>query len=305
MDVLENLKIVATGRSEFQKLGYITRSTNPGFESTEFKDKTRKAVDAFVKLIGLNNSPYDGATNQKKIWKQLMLGTLGVEIPFWQFVCPKKTRLRGSVWEVLEDPNYDILTPSLDRTEEVNRILRDSDLPYRITIFYPDDEILKARASGLKLDGLVEEERNRLKLDLDEISLNNCLELEVRVKYLADVEMWSEVYLKLGIDTNLLFAKELDFWKFKGTLGVGFFKETQNWLAKTFKFSKDLAFELTARRLAKYAVEGICIAKLYTQGSIYLNNEFPYNEPWAMYQASLTPEDRAKMASLFYLGNKS
>lgn len=285
---------------EIERLVQTTRRILPGWERGA-NERVLGAARAFRELVARKPSPYDGPANRRRIWRQCLFAILGVDVALWQFVCPPKITLGETGWSVEEDPRYDILTDSLEATKEVLRILSAAPLRCTLTLFYPDDEIVKARASGLKLSRLPQAQQRRLKDELVEISLEQAIKVQDRVKGLAQVTLWGDAAKDAGLDLNGMFEKALSFWRGQGAEGVGFFVETQKWLTKTFGFDEGTAFELTARRLAKYAAEGRAIAAMFPFGSVYLNNEFPFAEPWAMYTAALTPEERGTMAVLFYL----
>lgn len=263
------------------------------------------ALVVFTELCELGCSSYDSAANRRRIWRLLLAGAGGETVPLWQFVCPPKTTLKGGRWVVEDDPDYDVFGPSWEKTKQVETVLRRGGLPFHLWLFYPDDEIVKARASGLKLARMPSVKAERLKSDLAELSRQRVSELRFRVANLATVELWTEAAARTGLDVGQMFVDELSFWKGPGRAkGIAYFKETERWLRRSFGFGPKTAFELTARRLAKYAVEGRVISTLFPKGGIYLNNEFPFKEPWSMYLASLTPEERDQMSVLFYLNSK-
>lgn len=296
----EAIPAVGGRKKETERLVQTARRILPGWERSS-NEQVLKASQAFRELVGRKPSPYDGPANRQRLWKQCLFAIIGVDMAPWQFVCPPKITLGETGWVVEEDPKYDILTGSLESTKDALKVLSTAGLKYNFNLFYPDDEILKARASGLKLSCLPQARQRQLKNELVEISLEQCIEIQDRLRGVGQVVLWSDAAVELGLNLDKMFEEELLFWKQKGEQGIGFFRETQAWLEKAFGFNQQLSFELTARRLAKYATEGRVLAKMFPFGSIYLNNEFPFNEPWAMYTAALTPEERDTMAVLFYL----
>jgi len=291
-------------RKETAALLTMAMSINPGWKSARFAEKSQRAAGTFRDLLGMIVPSYDGKRNRQKIWALLMQATLGIPVQAWQFVCPPKIVLKRGGWVVTEVSNYDIFTPSLEQTQRVQHIMQGSELPFEIVIYYPDEEVFKARKSGLIWETLENSEKERLRDEMDEISFERCLTLQEKLGNTAKTMLWSEVALQKGLDVDQLFDKELAFWRNQGAKGIGFYVETQKWLETSFGFDTETAFELTARRLAKYAVEGEIIATIYPQGSLYLNNEFPFKEPWTMYNAALTSEQRSKMAVLYYMSGK-
>lgn len=242
-----------------------------------------------------------GRANADRIKGQLQITNAKNPLRLWQFVCPPKTTLGANEWLVENDLKYDVFAPSIAKTKGILAGLDKMGVAYTMTIYYPDDEVLKARASGIKLAKMEPRIRDLLVDKLSEISLERCLSLQEVAGPNIRVVMWSEISGKYGLDIDSMFATELAFWKEQGTKNVGYFAQTQRWLTQTFGFKPELAWELTARRIAKYAVEGKVIAQIYPAGSIYLNNEYPYREPWSMYTAAVSIEERKQMAVSYYM----
>lgn len=262
------------------------------------RQKVNKALRI---LAGEATVRIGGKVNAEIIERQLQVTCAQNPLRLWQFVCPPKTTLGPNGWIVDDDAKYDVFGPSIAKTKSILAELDRLGVVYTMTIYYPDDEILKARASGLKLETMETDRKNDLLEELAELSLARSIKLQEEAGQSIEIVMWSEVASRYDVEIDQLFVEELEFWKTQGARGTGYFAETQKWLTQTFGFKPELAKELTARRIAKYAVEGKVISRVYPTGSIYLNNEYPFREPWSMYTAAVNTEERKRMAVSYYM----